>query len=207
MAESEMLFTRDERLKRADESVSHRFTRIMRAATSPIGVLTDPPLVALAEGVIVIIAVTLYNIGVLVKGQLWIIYLLLALPVLAAIGVDMTLRSARARVVQWLASLPFPVENMNGLLNGVAQNLLVRFRDEPPPRTELNIELDKVHPDCFALEYDDNEPEVDVRIGVLDNKINPTSANHRRYRRVQDLVEQALIPLSEKHPIELVRIA
>jgi len=207
MAELEKDLTRDERVKRADDSVSHSFTRIMRAATSPIGVLTDPPLVALAEGVIVIIAVTLYNVGVLAKAQLWVVYLVLALPVLAAIGVDMRLRSARAQVVQWLASVPFPVENMNGLLNGVAQNLLVRFRGEPPPRTELNVELDKVHPDCFALEYDANEPEVDVRIGVLDNKINPTTANHRRYRRVQDLIEQALIPLSEKHPIELVRIA
>ncbi|HZO15276.1 MAG TPA: hypothetical protein VFB62_18510, partial [Polyangiaceae bacterium] len=108
MAELEKDLTRDERVKRADDSVSHSFTRIMRAATSPIGVLTDPPLVALAEGVIVIIAVTLYNVGVLAKAQLWVVYLVLALPVLAAIGVDMRLRSARAQVVQWLASVPFP---------------------------------------------------------------------------------------------------
>jgi hypothetical protein len=202
--ESEL--TAADRARRADESVAQSFTRIMRAASSPLGVLTDPPLIGLVEGVLVVTAVSLFNIGVLTKANLWIVYLVLAIPVLVALGIDLSLRSARNGVVAWLASQPFPVENMNGLLNGVAQNLLVRFRGQPPPRTELNIELEKVHDDCFALEYDDNEPEVDVRIGVLESKINPASANHRRFVRVKTLVEQALVPLSEKHPIELVRI-
>jgi hypothetical protein len=198
--------TGEARRRRADESLATGFTRIMRAASSRWGVLTDPPVVCAFEAVLVVGSVLLYNIGVLEPGALPIVYALLAIPLLVAVAVDLSLRGARREIVAWLASVPFPIENMNGLLNGVAQNLLVRFEATPPPRAILNAELEKVHTDCFALEYDDDEPEVEVRIGVLDSKINPASVNHRRYLRVQTLVEQALLPLSEKHPIELVRI-
>jgi hypothetical protein len=48
---------------------------------------------------------------------------------------------------------------------------------------------------------------VELRIGVVDDKLNPVGANHRRYRRVRALVERALTPLSEEHGITWVRVA
>jgi len=190
----------------ADERVATRFTRLMKAATSPLGVLTDPPLVCVAVALVVVASVVLYNRRVIDAAALPVVYVLAAVPVVVAVTVNQILGSARGRVVAWLASLPFVVDNVNGLLNGVAQNLVIRFAGSPPSRDALNERFEAVHEDCFALEVDADDPEVEVRIGVLDSKLNPAGANYRRYRRVVTLVEQALVPLHDEHPIESVRV-
>ena len=109
-------------------------------------------------------------------------------------------------MVAWLAEQPFEIENVNALLNGVAQNVVVRFHDEPPERNALNELLEAIDPDCFALGYAEEEPEVEVRIGVLDSKWNPSGANHRRYARVQAIV-RTLASLHGEHPIRSLRIS
>ena len=44
----------DQALVRSDESVASRFSRLMNATTSPVGALTDPPLVATATAVLLV---------------------------------------------------------------------------------------------------------------------------------------------------------
>ena len=47
---------------------------------------------------------------------------------------------------------------------------------------------------------------IEVRIGVLESKGNPSASNFQRYARVQALVERVLVPLSEQYPIIQVRM-
>ncbi|MCA9619409.1 MAG: hypothetical protein KC731_10305 [Myxococcales bacterium] len=193
-------------LERARDSVAERFTRLMRASTSARGMLTDPPLVCFAVAAIVLTSLILYNRDVIQAGALPVVYVAAALPVVVALAVHATLAGARGRVIAWLASLPFPLQNMNGLLNGVGQDLVVAFRDLPPTREALNARLEEVDPDCFTLEIDEEVEEVEIRIGVLDSKLNPTRSNYQRYLRVQRIVAEVLVPLHAEHPIQWVRV-
>jgi hypothetical protein len=197
----------DDARRHADESVARKFTRLMRASTSRYGVLTDPPVVCAMIAVLLVPAIVLYQLGLIDRGGLVFVYPVLALPVVVALAVNAAGRGARQRVVTWLASLPFPLENMNGLLNGVGYKLLVRFVGEPPPRVELNQALDAIHPDVFALEYASDVPEVEVHVGVLESKVNPAGANHRRYRRVHDIVERCFVPMHAERPIAWIRVS
>jgi len=186
--------------------VAPRFTRIMRATTSRYGVLTDPPLIAVVESVLTLGSIVLYQTETITSDQLIFVWIALATPLLLGAIVSITQLGARSEVVTWLASQPFPIENFNGLLNGVAVKLVVRFEDEPPERLPLNEELEVVDHHCFALEYESSEHEVEVNIGVADSKINPATANHHRYLRVIALVERALVPLSTRHRIVRVHV-
>jgi hypothetical protein len=190
----------------AEESVAPRFTRIMRAATSRYGVLTDPPLIAVVESVLTLSAIALYQMETITSDQLIFVWITLAAPLLLGTIVSITQFGARSEVVSWLASQPFPIENFNGLLNGVAVKLVIRFEDDLPERVALNDELEVVGHTCFALDYEPSEHEVEVNIGVADSKINPASANHRRYERVRELVERVLVPLAKKRGIVRVHI-
>ncbi|MBI4957172.1 MAG: hypothetical protein HY908_34480 [Myxococcales bacterium] len=186
--------------ERAESSVAAAFTRLMRATTSPRGELTDPALIAAATGVLVFV-------GLVVRAMtgwpsnMGLVFLLGALPVAVGVAYVLVLRGARARVVAWLAKLPFAVGNMNALLNGIGGRLRVRFSGPLPTREVLNALLDPIHPDCFTLEFSDDEPVVELHIGVFDSKWNPARSNHRRYARVQAILERALVPLSLDHPI------
>ncbi len=188
----------------AQSNVAERFTRIMRASTSPWGVLTDPPVVCAAMAALVVPAAILLRLDLL--SPAWLLWALAATPPLAALMVNLALRGAREQVIAWLAAQPFAIENMNALLDGVGQSVLVRFAGEPPTREALNALLEAVHEDCFALDFARDEPEVEVRIGVPDSKLNPAAAHHRRYRRLRQLVEQALLPLHQDHPIAWARV-
>ena len=42
---------------------------------------------------------------------------------------------------------------------------------------------------------------LEIRIGVIESKRNPSASNYRRYKRVVALVDQVLVPLSATHPI------
>src|SRR5438045_731370 len=86
---------------RADQSISSRFPRVMNASTSPWGMLTDPPIVALASGVLFLAFLASLSAGtgaaaVRVLGSVSL--LPLAVAVLLSIG----LTGARSRVVDWL---------------------------------------------------------------------------------------------------------
>jgi hypothetical protein len=191
--------------QRADESVSARFTRLMNASTSPLGVLTDPPLVSLASGVFLLafLAALGSDAGPVVVRVLLGVTLL---PIVMALVVSLALLGARRRVIAWLARQPFPVENMNAVLNGLGEALEVSFAGELPAAAELNVELDKVHPDSFVTETSEDARTIDIRIGVVDSKRNPSVTNHNRYERVCALVDRVLVPLAERHPIASVRV-
>jgi hypothetical protein len=175
----------------------------MCATTSPIGVLTDPPVVGLATAVTATTALALarFHPSPPSTGLLWLLGLA---PVVLALLIMALLLRARREVVRWLGALPFPVGNVNGLLNGVGVNLRIRFRGAVPTRETLDEALGRVDEDCFCLEFAEEEPEVQVRIGVLDSKFNPARAFHRRFRRVQRIIADALLPLAPEFVVEEV---
>lgn len=187
-----------------EQSVSPRFSRAMNATCSPLGMLTDPAVIGAASAVSVMVALGL-RLAFGAEHGTW-LYLLAAAPLLGGLGVMVALSGGRKKVVGWLQRVPFPVHNVNGLLHGVAQTVLIRFAGARPPREEINLLTEAVHDDCFALSYEGDEPEIEVRVGVPEGTANPTRANHERLLRVQRLVDEALVPLSERYPIAWVRI-
>ncbi|AUX23181.1 hypothetical protein SOCEGT47_037010 [Sorangium cellulosum] len=208
--------------QRAEESVSVRFTRLMNASASRWGVLTDPPVVSLATGVFLfaLLGALGRDAGPTVVRALG---ALAAAPIAVAVVASVALRGARREVVAWLARQPFPVENMNAVLNGLGEALEVTFAARAPgaayrdaseassaaaiPETGLlNAELEKVHPDVFVTGGVEDARTLDIRIGVVDSKRNPAVTNHRRYVRVRAIVERALVPLAERYPIQSVRV-
>ena len=187
----------------ANELVAGRFSRMMNATTSPIGVAADPPVVAVATAVLLVAYLAARRSDAAPIAQ-QVLLVLVALPVAAAILVSLALLGARRRVVKWLAAQPFPVENMNAVLNGLGDSLEVTFKGAAPDTPALNAKLDAVHPDCFVVGHEDQI--VLMKIGVVDDKRNPAVSNHRRYRRVLEMVERMLVPLHAEHPIETVRV-
>jgi hypothetical protein len=191
--------------ERADESIARRFSRLMKASTSPLGVLTDPPIVAVTTALPLVGLLAALQVG---APQLLIRLLgaLVALPIAAAVVVTVSLGRARSRVVDWLSRVSFPVENMNAVLNGVGELLEIQFAGELPTSPELNAALEAVHPDAFVIDTKEEPKLVDVRIGVIDSKRNPAKTNHARYLRVQRIVDDVLVPLHARTPIVSVRV-
>jgi hypothetical protein len=207
-SESPLMTTPTNDRERADQSVSARFSRIMNATTSRYGMFSDPPLVAVLTGIGLIGFLAALHVGVS-RNVAYALAGVMAVPLAVAILVSLGLLGARRRVVDWIASVPFPVENMNAVLNGLGELLEVSFKDGGPTSPELNKELDKVHPDCFVMKVSPEEGPVEtieVRIGVVDSKRNPAATNYQRYERVRLLVERVLVPLSKRFPITEVRV-
>src|SRR3954468_2382377 len=123
--------------QRADESVSTRFTRVMNATTSRWGMLTDPPVVAVVTAPVVIALVAAIRLD-LAPAVVLALEVAAAAPLAVAIVAALALMGARARVVGWLTGIPFPVENLNAVLNGLGESLEVTFRDACPKTVELN---------------------------------------------------------------------
>jgi hypothetical protein len=190
---------------RADQSVATRFTRIMNASTSRWGVLTDPPIVALATGVgvLALLGAMSAGLGDVVVRALGVVA---ALPVVVAVALSAALRSARGRVVAWLARQPFPVDNMNAVLNGLGEALEVSFAGALPKAEELNPEIEQVHADSFVTGSIEETRTMEIRIGVVDSKRNPAATNHQRFARVVALVERVLVPAHGRYPITCVRV-
>lgn len=194
--------------QRADQSVSADFTRLMKATTSRWGMFTDPSIVGLATAPIVVALLAAVRFEA-APALITALQVLAPLPVLTAVALTLSLTGARARVVDWLAGVPFPVENVNAVLNGLGESLEVTFRDPAPDVKELNAALDRVSPECFVSRGTDDTKDpavVEVRIGIVDEKRNPSVSNHRRFVRVQALVGEVLIPLAQHHPIVEVRV-
>lgn len=189
----------------ANELVAERFSRMMNATTSPLGVAGDPPITAAATAVLLVAYLAARRSDASPMVQQVLLVLVLA-PMAIAIAIAGVLLGARSKVVAWLAGLPFPVENMNAILNGLGDGLEITFKEGAtiPETPALNAKLDAIHTDCFVT--DSKDSIVVLRIGVVDNKRNPAASNHRRYRRVIDLVERVLVPLHADHAIETVRV-
>jgi hypothetical protein len=191
--------------ERAEESVSARFTRMMNASTSRYGILTDPPIVALFT-VIGVVALIVAKDKSASPDVMRIVTALTLLPTGIAVVTWIVLMGARRRVVDWLANLPFPIENMNSVLNGVGEVLEISFSDQCPGEAELNKELEKTSQESFVTKAEPEQRTVEVRIGVVDSKRNPAASNHKRFVRVRELVRGVLIPLHARYPISEVRV-
>ncbi|HLM72161.1 MAG TPA: hypothetical protein VK459_05710, partial [Polyangiaceae bacterium] len=183
-------------------------TRIMNATTSRYGMFSDPPVVAILSGIGLIALLAALHLGAS-SDVAYALAGVMALPIVVALLITVGLFGARTRVIDWIAGIPFPVENMNAVLNGLGEVLEVHFKEGGPTSAELNKELDKVHPDCFVMKVIPEEGTVEtieLRIGVVDSKRNPAATNHQRYERVRAIVERVLIPLSKRSPITEVRV-
>jgi hypothetical protein len=191
--------------ERANDSVSARFTRVMNASTSRYGILTDPPIIA-ALTIIGVVALIVARDRAVSSAMLRIFTGLALLPTAIAVITWILLMGARRRLVDWLAGLPFPLENMNSVLNGVGELLEISFTDPCPAEAELNAELEKTSEDSFVIKVDPEQHTIEVRIGVVDSKRNPAGSNHRRFVRVRELVQDVLIPLHARYPISEVRV-
>lgn len=197
--------------QRAEQSVSTRFTRLMNATTSPLGVLTDPSMVGLATAPFFVALVAALRLEASPTTVLA-LQALSAAPLVVAVITALALMGARARVVAWLAGLPFPLENLNAVLNGLGESLEITFEGASPELPALNADLERVGPECFvSLSGPEGDapagPQwIEVRVGVMDSKRNPSGSNHARYQRVRALMAEVLVPLSAKHPIAEVRV-
>src|SRR4051812_41826181 len=114
--------------ERAEQSVSARFTRVMNATTSRWGMFTDPSIVGLATAPVIVALVAAIRLEVS-PGLVLALEILAATPLAIAVALALSMLGARAGVVDWLAGVPFPVENMNAVLNGLGDGLEITFRD------------------------------------------------------------------------------
>ncbi len=196
-------------IERASQSVASRFTRIMNATLSPWGALTDPAIVGVVTAPLIIALVITARVEA-PPTVFRAIAALAALPVAIALVATIALRGKRAELVAWLARQPFPIENMNAVLNGIGESLEVVFEDASPTSQELNRAIDGVSAESFVTRSpadEKGEPGVfEIRIGVVDSTRNPSASNHRRFVRVRDLVERAFGPMAVKYPIREIRI-
>jgi hypothetical protein len=177
----------------------------MNASTSRYGVLTDPPIIAALTAIGVVALIVAKDRGISAE-LMRVVTAVALLPMGIAVITWMSLMGARRRLVDWLAGLPFPLENMNSVLNGVGELLEISFTDPCPGEAELNAALEKTSEDSFVTKAVPEQRTVEVRIGVVDSKRNPAGSNHRRFVRVRELVQDVLIPLHARYPISEVRV-
>lgn len=183
---------------RAEESVAQRFTRVMNATPAPWGVLGDLTFASVAAGVVIVAGLALS--GHLERPSLLApTFALAALPLLVATAASIALRGSRARVVDWLASVPFPIENVNALLAGTGDRLEVELAPGAalPERGELQKRLDEVSEQALCTEVDAELRVVKIQLGVVDSKRNPQRTNHERWVRMQAVVERVLLGIGE----------
>jgi hypothetical protein len=193
---------------RAEESISTRFTRVMNATTSRWGMFTDPSIIGLCTAPVAVALLAAIRVEA-APGLITGLEVLAALPITVAVTLGAALMPARGRVIDWLAGVPFPVENMNGVLNGLGEALEITFTGSGPDVKALNLDLDRISAECFvsrSSEEGEAPVAIEIRIGIVDSTRNPSVSNHRRFRRVQELVAEVLIPLGERHPIAEVRV-
>lgn len=190
---------------RGADAVSARFSRVMNATTSPLGLLADPPLVALVTAVLAL-GWLLAKGREASEGLVTALGALACVPVAVAVLVTASLLGARRGVVAWLDATPFPVENVNALLNGVGEVLEVRFDRDPPAERELNERLERVHPDVFVTATRPEERVIELRIGVVDDKRLSSRSNHARWVRVRRIVDEALRDLDGSAGVAEVRV-
>ena len=202
--------------ERAEQAVATRFSRLMNASTSPLGVFSDPALAGLPTACFLVVLLAALSRDPEPRTAT-VLGALSVAPLLVALLASLALRGARGRVLSWLAGLPFPLENVNALLNGVGTELEIHFEAEsgaadspapswPPSREELNTAFDAVSPDVFVTTIHEDDRALDVRIGVVDSKLNPARSNHQRYARVRAICDQALTPMSATRRIASVRV-
>lgn len=187
-----------------EPSLPDRFTPAMNAATSRFGVLCDISLTFVAVAALATVTAAVFHFVPSLPG--WLAAVVLAVPVVACIVAHVALRNARREVVEWLRTVPFPVDNANAVLSGSGEFFEVHMRDELPERDVVMTYLERSSEEVFVLESDETRRVVTGRLGVEDSKLNPYGVAHRRYERLRRVTELSLVPLHDEHPIERVLI-
>jgi hypothetical protein len=190
----------------ASEGIASKFTRVMKATPSRFGALADLPSASALSGVILVVALFAlrHSAGVAARN----VALVLAIvPLGASLLVSSLLGGSREKVVSWLASLPFAVDNVNALLAGTSDTIEVTFAEgaRAPSRAELVPDLERISDDVLLVAEKPAERAVEIKLGIIDSKRWPLATNHRRYQRFVELVERVLVPLGERVPIAAVR--
>ena len=103
---------------RAAQAIAARFSRLMNASTSPFGVLGDPASAGVPTAIF-FVAYLVARSRDAAPDVVRSLGLLSFAPLLVVVVSSLALIGARARVIAWLAGLPFPLENVNALLNGI----------------------------------------------------------------------------------------
>jgi hypothetical protein len=189
------------------ESIAQKFTRVMNATPSPLAPLCDLLGASTLSG-----ALLMAGFFVIRHTQntaaLYVVLLVSASPLLMSLALSAFLRTTRARVVAWLVTLPFPVDNMNAILDGLGDTVEVEFAPdvELPDRASLQPQLDAVSEDVLLVKERPEERSLEIRLGIIDSKRFPLRTSHRRWERMVLLVTRVLIPLSQEKKIARMRI-
>jgi hypothetical protein len=197
--------TPEQRRARAEESVAASFSRGMNAATHRWGVVCDLSAASALSAVPLVLLVRQAMGGALASPLTAAIGALAVAPIATSLGASLSMRAAREQVISWLAEKPFPIGNMNSLLVGISDQFSVVFAGAPLDRRDLQPALDRVSDDALWVGSSPERRTTDVKIGVPDGRM-PLRSTHLRYVRFRRLVDEVLVPLHERHPIEAVHI-
>ncbi len=188
---------------RGDSSLAERFTPQMNAATSRFGAVSDIPIAFAVTAVLVVVLVLLHRVvpslGLAVLGPI------AAVPLVACVVVHVALRGARKQVVAWVATVPFPLDNLNAVLSGAGEYFTIQFAAGLPSRESVNTLLETVCPRGFVIDIDEGQRIISARFGIDDSKHNPLGSAYERYERMRELVSGPLSQLHATHPIALLR--
>jgi len=191
----------------ASECVAEKFTRVMKATPSPLGPMTDVMGASILSALIV--AVGFFAIrGSSNAVLLYVVFAIAAVPLLASALLSLPLRGSRDKVVAWLSSVPFPVDNLNALLAGLGDTVEVIFAPgaELPTRATLQPRLETVSEDVLLVKERPEERTLEIRLGIIDSKRMPLRTNHQRWNRFVEVTEKIIVPLDKQSAVERVRI-
>lgn len=198
----------DEAQNSASERVATQFSRVMNASTSPYGVLADLTASAAFSAVPFVLFVRQMLAGESRSPLTAIIGVLAFAPWISTALIGVILRNARAGVVAWLAAKPFPVDNLNALLNGLGDSFDVTFAAgvEIPTRDEMQPLLDVISDDTLFFSRKEEQSKIEIKTGVIDSKRLPLRTSYQRYVRFHRIVDEVLVPLHARLPIANIRI-
>ena len=191
----------------ASECVAEKFTRVMNATPSPLGPFSDLMAASVLSGALVMGG--FFGIRRSTDASLlYVVLALAALPLVASALLSASLRSARAKVVAWLCTVPFPIDNLNALLAGLGDTIEIVFAPgaELPSRATLQPRFDAISDDVLLVKERPEERTLEVRLGIIDSKRLPLRTNHARWNRFVEVTEKVLVPLTKSSAIERVRV-
>ena len=187
----------------ASECVAEKFTRVMNATPSPLGPLSDLGAASVLSGLIVVLGF----FGIRRSNDASLLYVVLgvaAVPLIASAILSALTRDSRAKVVAWLCTVPFPIDNLNALLAGLGDTveIVLAAGGELPTRAELQPRLDAISDDVLLVKERADQRVLEIRLGVIDSKRMPLRTNHQRWQRLVDVMEKVIVPLHKTNPIE-----
>jgi hypothetical protein len=186
------------------ECLPERFSAGMNAATSRFGFLCDITLTFVALGIVGLLTAAAFASLPWLPG--WAALVPLTIPILVNLAALLALRHGRRDVVRWLLQVPFPVENVNAVLCGSGEFFEVFFEGSMPDRGALMGYLERASEDAYVIELDEDRHVMSARFGIVESKFNPYREAHRRFVRMKSVVDRALVPLHQSHPIARVLV-